>query len=108
MPPPADTTPIAQRPPLPPRMDQQPPKVQKRRRHPSGVVGKKTLQERRKGKPLKLNIQTVAKMHTGPAEVHHARELARLTSAMVSLQKLNTRGYPKAAQEPKTPTPPLK
>ena len=48
MPPPADTTPIAQRPLLPPRMDQQPPKVLEMRRHPSGAVGKKTLQERRK------------------------------------------------------------
>ena len=43
MPPPVDTTPIAQRPPLPPRMDQQTLKVLEMRRHPSGVVGKKIL-----------------------------------------------------------------
>ena len=38
MPPPVDTTPIAQRPPLPPRMDQQTPMVLEMRRHPSGAV----------------------------------------------------------------------
>ena len=104
MPPPVDTTPIAQRPPLPPRMDQQPPKVLER--HPSGAVGKKTLQERRKGKPLKLNICTMAKMCTRPAEVHCAQKLARL----VPLQKLNIQEdshvrVPKTTPVPKTPTP---
>ena len=113
MPPPADTTPIVQRPPLPPRMDQQTPKVLEMRRHPSGAVGKKTLQERRKEKPLKLNICTVAKMHTRPAEVHHAQELARLASAVFPLQKLNIQEdthvrVPKTTPEPKTPTPPPK
>ena len=115
MPPPVDTIPIAQRPPLPPRMDQQPPppNVLERRRHPSGAVGKKTLQERRKGKPLKLNILTVAKMHTEPAEVHCTQELARLASAVVPLQKLNIQEdthvrVPKTTSEPKTPTPPPK
>ena len=107
MPPPADTTPIAQRPPLPPRMDQQIPKVLEMRRHPSGAVGKKTLQERRKGKPLKLNIHTVAEMHTRPAEVHCAQELA---STIVPLQKINIQEdthvrIPKTTPEPKTPTP---
>ena len=83
------------------------------RRHPSGVVGKKTLKERRKGKPLKLNICTVPKMCTGPAEVHNTQELARLASAIVPLQKLNIQEdthvrVPKTTPEPKTPTPPLK
>ena len=113
MPPPVDTTPIAQRPPLPPTMDQQTPKVPEMRRHPSDAVGKRTVQERRKGKPLKLNIHTVAKMHTGSAEVHHAQELARLASAVVPLQKLNIQEdtyvrVPKTTPEPKTPTPPPK
>ena len=89
MPPPTDTTPIVQRGPMPPRRDQQPPKVLERRRRPPGTAGKKMLQERRKGKPLKLNICTVVKMCTGPAEAHHAQELARLASAMVPLQRLN-------------------
>ena len=43
MPPPADMTPIVQRPPLPPRVDQQPSKVLEKRRHPTGTAGKKTL-----------------------------------------------------------------
>ena len=83
------------------------------RRHPSGTVGKKTLQERRKGKPLKLNIHTVAKMCTGPAEVHRTQELARLASAIVPFQKLNIQEnthvrVPKTTPEPKMPTPPPK
>ena len=83
------------------------------RKHPSGAVGKKTLQERRKGKPLKLNICTVAKMCTGPAEVHCAQELARLARTVVPLQKLNIQEdthvrVPKTTPEPKMPTPPQK
>ena len=74
MPPPTDTTPIVQRAPMTPRRDQQPPKVLERRRHPPGTAGKKTFQERREGKPLKLNIHTVAKMCTGPAEAHRAQD----------------------------------
>ena len=94
-------------------MDQQTPRVLEMRGHPSGAVGKKALQERRKGKPLKLNIHTVAKMCTGPAEVHHAQELARLASTVVPLQKLNIQEdthvrVPKTTPEPKTPTPPPK
>ena len=113
MPPPTDTTPIVQRVPMPPKRDQQPPKVLERRRHPPSTAEKKTLQERRKGKPLKLNIHTVAKMCTGPAEVHHAQKLARLASAVVPLQRLNIQEdthvkVPKTTPESKTPTPPLK
>ena len=82
-----------------------------RRRHPPSAARKKTLQERRKGKPL--NIHTMAKMHTGPAEVHHAQELARLASTVVPLQRLNIQEDThvkvlKTAPESKTPTPPLK
>ena len=98
---------------LPPRVDQQPSKVLEKRRHPPGAAGKKTLQERRKGKPLKLNICTVAKMRTGPAEVHRTQELARQACAVVPLQKLNIQEdtdvkVPKTTPEAKTPTPPLK
>ena len=85
MPPPTDTIPIVQRAPMPPTRDQQPPKVLERRRHPPSTVKKKMLQERRKGKPLKLNIRIMAKMCTGLAEAHHAQELARLASAVVPL-----------------------
>ena len=113
MPPPTDTTPIAQRAPMTPRRDQQPPKVPEKRRHPPSTAGKKMLQERRKGKPLKLNIHTVAKMHIGSAEAHHAQELARLASAVVPLQRLNIQEdthvkVPKTTPESKTPTPLLK
>ena len=111
MPPLADMTPIAQRPPLPPRVDQQPSKVLEKRTCPPSTAGKKTLQKRRKGKPLKLNICTIAKMRTRPAEVHYTQELARLASAVVPLQKLNIQEdthvkVPKTTPEPKTPTPP--
>ena len=51
--------------------------------------GKKTLQERQKGKPLKLKVHTVAKMLTGSAEAQRAQELAKLASAVVLLQRLN-------------------
>ena len=112
IPPPTDTTPIAQRAPMPPR-NQQSSKVLERRRHPASTAEKKTFQERRKGKPLKLNIRTVAKMRTGPAEVHCAQELARLASAMVPLQGLNIQEDThikvlKTTPESKTSTPPLK
>ena len=112
MPPPTDTTPIVQRAPMPPRRDQQSAKVLERRR-PPGTAGKKMLQERRKGKPLKLNICTVAKMRTGLAEMHRAQELARLASAVVPLQRLNIQEdthvkVPKTIPESETPTPPLK
>ena len=110
MPPPTDTTPIVQRAPMPPRRDQQPPKVLERRRCPPGTAGKKMLQERRKGKPLKLNIHTVAKMRTGPAKVHHAQELTSQASAVVPLQRLNIQEdthvkVPKTTPESETPTP---
>ena len=49
------------------------------------VVGRK-LQDRRKArKPLKLKVQTVAKMCTEPRDVHHSQELARLAGAVVPL-----------------------
>ena len=51
----------------------------------NSVVGRK-LQDRRKArKPLKLKVQTVAKMCTGPRDVHHSQELARLAGAVVPL-----------------------
>ena len=111
MPPP--TTSIVQRAPMPPRRDQQPLKVPERRRCPPSTTEKKMLQGRRKGKPLKLNIHTMAKMHTGPTEVHCAQELARLASAVVPLQRLNIQEDThvkilKTTPKSKTPTPPLK
>ena len=95
MPPPVDNTLIAagtllaisQEPLVYTKADQQPRQSPERRR--SGVVGKK-LQDRRKARtPLKLDIQAVAKMCTGPRNVHHSQELARLASAVVPLQQLD-------------------
>ena len=54
-------------------------------RRRNGVVCKK-LQDRQKArKPLKLKVQTVAKMHTGPRDVLHSQELVRLAGAVVPL-----------------------
>ena len=114
MPPPVDNTLIAagtllaisQGPLVYTKADQQPCQSPERRR--SGVVGKK-LQDRRKArKPLKLDIQAVAKMRTGPRNVHRSQELARLASAVVPLQQLDiaaddTNSNP---PRPETPAPP--
>ena len=40
---------------------------------------------------MKLKILKVAKMHTGPVDTYHAKELAKLTSAVVPLQRLKIR-----------------
>ena len=57
----------------------------------SSAVSKK-LQDRRKvRKPLKLDMQAVAKMHTAPRNTHRSQELARLASAVVPLEQLNIR-----------------
>ena len=77
-------------------------------RRRSGVVGKK-LQDRRKArKPLKLDIQAVAKMRTGPRDVCHSQELARLASAVVPLQQLDTVADDTNSNTPRpeTPAPP--
>ena len=75
----------------------------------NGVVGKK-LQDRRKAKkPLKLKIQTVAKMHTGPRDVSHSQELARLAGTVVPLPQLvaeKTNSSPPQPESPALPPPP--
>ena len=69
----------------------------------NGVVGKK-LQDRRKAKkPLKLKIQTVAKMHTGPRDVSHSQELARLAGTVVPLPWLVTEKTNSSPPQPETP-----
>ena len=88
MPPPSDTTPMAQKAPKSPSRDHQLPRMPERRRCSPGTTRKKTLQERRNGKSLKLKVGTAAKMHTGPVDTHRAQELAKLTSALVPLQRL--------------------
>ena len=71
------------------------------------AVGKK-LQDRRKAKkPLKLKIQTVAKMHTGPRDVIHSQELVRLAGAVVPLPWLVAEKTNSSPPQPETPAPPL-
>ena len=53
-----------------------------------GAVKKRTLQERRNVKPLKLKTHKVAKMRTGPVDTLYTQELIKLTSAVVPLQRL--------------------
>ena len=50
-----------------------------------GAIKKRTLQERRNTKALKLKIHKVAKMHTGPVDTLHTQELVKLTSAVFPL-----------------------
>ena len=111
MPPPVDNTLIAagtllaisQGPLVLKKADQQTHQSLEKRR--SGAVGKK-LQDRRKArKPLKLDIQAVAKMHTVPRNVHHSQELARLASAVVPLQQLDTAADDTNGNAPRPETP---
>ena len=53
-----------------------------------GTIKKRTLQERRNTKALKLKIHKVVKMCTGQVDALCAQELAKLTSAVVPLQRL--------------------
>ena len=87
MPPPSDTTPMAQKAPKSPSRDYQLPRMPERRCSPS-ATGKKTLQERQKRGSLKLKVCTVAKMRTGLVDTHRAQQLAKLTSTVVPLQRL--------------------
>ena len=62
--------------------------------HSPGTIKKKSLQERHKAKALKLKVYKVAKMHTGPINADRAPELAKLTSAVVPLQRLRIQDDP--------------
>ena len=84
-----------------------------RRRHSPSPTRKKTLQERRNVKSLKLKVSTVAKMHTGSVDNHHAQELAKLTSMVVPLQRLKIQDdtffeAQKNKPEAEVPAPPQK
>ena len=75
-----------------------------------GAVKKRTLQERRNTKALKLKIHKVAKMRTGPVDTLHTQELVKLTSAVVPLQRLKIQDdpvvkTPEDQPEVKTPAP---
>ena len=75
-----------------------------------GAIKKRTLQERRNTKALKLKIHKVAKMHTGPVDTLRTQELVKLTSAVVPLQRLKIQDdpvvkTPEDQPEVKTPAP---
>ena len=70
------------------------------------IQKKKGLAYRRKGRPLKLKIHQVAKMHTGPVDHECAHLMSQLTSAVVPLRKLQiyedaTVQTPPDSQQPK-------
>ena len=75
-----------------------------------GTVKKRTLQEKRNTKALKLKIHKVAKLRTGPVDTLCTQELVKLTSAVVSLQRLKIQDdpvvkTPEDQPEVKTPAP---
>ena len=65
-----------------------------------GAIKKRTLQEKRNTKALKLKIHKVAKMCTGPVDTLRAQELVKLTSAVVPLQRLKIRDDSRPAENP--------
>ena len=113
MPPPVDNTLIAgtllaisQGPLVHTKAEQQPRQSPERRR--SGAVGKKVQDKRKARKPLKLDIQAEVKVCTRPRNVHRSGELARLASAVVPLQQLDTAADDTNSNTPRpeTPAPP--
>ena len=73
----------------------------------NGVVGKKLLDRRKAKRSLKLKIQTVAKMHTGPRDVVHSQELVRLAGAVAPLPQLVVEKTNSNPPQPETPAPSL-
>ena len=75
-----------------------------------GTIRKRTLQERRDTKALKLKINKVAKMRTELVDTFRTQELVRLTSVVVPLQRLKIQDdpvvkTPEDQPEVKTPAP---
>ena len=75
-----------------------------------GTIKRRTLQERRNTKALKLKIHKVAKMHTGLVDTLNTQELVKLTSVVVPLQRLKIQDdpgmkTPEDQPEAKTPAP---
>ena len=75
-----------------------------------GAIKKRTLQERRNTKALKLKIHKVAKMHTGLVDTLRTQKLVKLTSVVVPLQRLKIQDdpvvkTPEDQPEAKTPAP---
>ena len=75
-----------------------------------GAIKRRTLQERRNTKALKLKIHKVAKMRTGLVDTLCTQELVKVTSAVVPLQRLKIQDdpvmkTPEDQPEAKTPAP---
>ena len=75
-----------------------------------GAIKKRTLQERRNTKALKLKIHKVAKVHAGPVDTLCTQELVKLTSVVVPPQRLKIQDDPvmkilEDQPETKTPAP---
>ena len=104
---------MAQKAPKSPGRDHQLPRMPKQRRHSPSTTRKRTLQERRNVKSLKLKVSTVAKMCTGLVDNHRVQELAKLTSVVVPLQRLKIQDdtlleVQKNKPEAEVPAPPQK
>ena len=114
MPPQADTTPTAQKTYRSLGRGLQLLRMLENEERSSGTIKRRTLQERRNTKALKLKIHKVAKMCTGPVDTTRTQELAKLTSAVVPLQRLKIRDDgtpvegPAGEPETKISTPPQK
>ena len=94
MPPPADSAPKAQKTYRSLGRGLQISRMSEGEEQSPGTIKKRTLQERRNTKALKLKIHKVAKMHTGPVDALHTQELVKLTSAVVPLQRLKIQDDP--------------
>ena len=114
MPPPADTTPTAQKTYRSLGRGLQLLRMPENEEQSPGTVKRRTLQERRNTKALKLKIHKVAKMRTVPVDAIRTQELPKLTSAVVPLQRLKIRDDgmpiqgPAGDPETKISTPPQK
>ena len=110
--PPADSAPKAQKTYRSPGRGIQLSRMPEDEERSPGAVKKRTLQERRNTKALKLKTHKVAKMRMGPVDATHTQELAKLMSAMVPLQRLKIRDDGRPAENPENksevdiPTPP--
>ena len=108
MPPPADCAPKAQKTPRSLGQGLQLSRTSDDEEQSPGAVKKRTLQERRNTKALKLKMHKVVKMHTGPVDTLRTQELVKLTSAVVLLQRLKIQDDPvmkTQEDQPETKTP---
>ena len=108
MPPPADCAPKARKIPRSLGQGLQLSRMSDDEEQSPGAVKKRTLQERRNAKPLKLKTHKVAKMRTGPVDTLRTQELIKLTSAVVPLQRLKIQDDPvmkTQEDQPETKTP---